>query len=349
MNNIQSTVSLCEYCYRHIPANLFERDGSIWISKECPEHGYDVYLVEPDAEFYLNFRYTKHPLITYCLDITNRCNLNCPHCYQMPDNSSKDLPIDYFVKMVESYEDDGYNIALMGAEPTTRKDLPELINSIRNIPGKLRKFIVLTNGVNLSNINYARQFLNIKELYWTIGLNHSSYQGSSIRSKQLQGIQNCKELNFPIKCISYTLESLDQMEFCLNEIQMFGKDTCQTYRIRCGAKIGRCPDETQLFMSTLVKEAKRICDKNKWTFESDDIYSNRAHYSSRINGLHVKIIQWPDVTTINLEEMQTEAWADMIPGQPVSPLVHQAILRDGAINKGLPLFDSIPVKYRRYD
>ena len=66
----------------------------------------------------------------------------------------------------------------------------------------------------------------------------------------------------------------------------------------------------------------------------------------RINGILVKIIQWPDVRTIDLEEDQTESWADMLPGKPVSPLVHQVILRDQAVNKGQMLLDTVPEKYR---
>jgi uncharacterized radical SAM superfamily Fe-S cluster-containing enzyme len=46
------TVSLCEQCYRHIPATKFERDGSIWMKKTCPEHGEAEYMIERDAEFY---------------------------------------------------------------------------------------------------------------------------------------------------------------------------------------------------------------------------------------------------------------------------------------------------------
>ena len=43
--------------------------------------------------------------------------------------------------------------------------------------------------------------------------------------------------------------------------------------------------------------------------------------------------------------MQTESWAQIVPGIPVSPLVHQVILRDGAINKGLSLLDTIPQEW----
>ena len=57
-----------------------------------------------------------------------------------------------------------------------------------------------------------------------------------------------------------------------------------------------------------------------------------------------------NIKVIDLEEDQTESWADMLPGKPISPLVHQVILRDGLVNKNLPLYDTVPEKYqRKYD
>ncbi len=70
-----------------------------------------------------------------------------------------------------------------------------------------------------------------------------------------------------------------------------------------------------------------------------------SSYAASINGLFCKIIQWPDARTLDLSEVQTEAIADILPGKPPSPLVHQVILRDGAVNKGLPLYDVIPQEY----
>jgi hypothetical protein len=53
-----------------------------------------------------------------------------------------------------------------------------------------------------------------------------------------------------------------------------------------------------------------------------------------------------DVKTIDFNETYSEALADMIPGKPASPLLHQVILRDRAINEGQLLFDTLPEKYR---
>jgi Radical SAM superfamily len=345
MTKLEDTLSLCEHCYRHVPAVRFLRDNAIWLGKTCKHHGYSEHLVEPDGEFYLSYKYPRHALESYLIDITNRCNLNCPNCYQEPDNMSKDLPIDYFLNIIKSWPDDGYPVALCGAEPTVRNDLPEFINALNALPGKRRNIMILTNGVRISDYDYAKQFKDFDNVMWTIGLNHPDYQGRTVRQKQMEGIANCKDLGLKIKNVSYTLETMDQMEYCLEEIQEFGLGICQQYRVRCGADIGRYPGGPKIFMSDLLNEAKRIAEKNNWTLGFDPGSGNRAHYPLIINGILVKIIQWPDVKTIDLLEVQTEAIADILPGKPKSPLVHQVILRDAMVNKRMNLWDTIPQEY----
>lgn len=345
MNKIHDTLSICEHCYRHTPAVLFERDKQIWLEKTCKIHGHSEHLVEPISDFYLGYKYERRKLGTYLIDITNRCNLDCPHCYQIPDNESDDPSIDYILEIIKSWPDDGFNIAIAGAEPTMRKDLPDLLRAIRKLPGKHRKVIILSNGVYLAKEGYLDQFIDISDVSWTIGLNHPDYQGKKIHTKQIEGINNLKRMKMDIKNISYTLESLEQMEYCMNEIFEFG-DTCNQYRIRSGADVGRTPGGPKMYMSDLMHELHKLCDKNKWTISPPPKgYGNRSHMPIVVNGTLIKIIQWPDVQTLDLKEVQTEALADLLPGKPPSPLVHQVILRDGAINKGLMLFDTIPQEY----
>jgi hypothetical protein len=166
----------------------------------------------------------------------------------------------------------------------------------------------------------------------------------------MEGIANCMTLGMTIKNVSYTLETIDQLEYCLEEIQEFGERICDQYRVRVGTDIGRHPGEEKIYLSQLLDMVIDICKQKGWEYKYEPNYGIRVHYPLRINGILVKIIQWPDVRTIDLEEDQTESWADMLPGMPVSPLVHQVILRDGAVNKNLPLYDTIPEKYqRKYD
>lgn len=349
-NIIQETTSMCEYCYRHIPANKFEKNGEIWLGKNCPKHGYHECLIEIDSNFYNNHKYEKRTPSSYWLDITNRCNLDCPHCYQIPDNNSKDPSIDYLISQVKSWPDDGLPVSLVGAEPTTRKDLVDLILAIQSIPGKSRMIMVVTNGINLGKKDYAEKFVGIKNLKWTIGLNHPEYNGGSIRIKQEEGVKNCIDLGLEIKNFTYTLGNLDQLEYCLEEIQEWNrKGVCDNARIQVGVDIGRVPEDNppELFLSELVNSTKRICENKNWTWEPSDTEGNRTHYLVRINGLVHRLIKWIDVKTIDFEETFSESWADMIPGKPMSPLLHQVILRDRFINEGQMLFDTLPKKYQR--
>jgi MoaA/NifB/PqqE/SkfB family radical SAM enzyme len=345
----QTTLSMCEYCYRHVPAVRFENNGSIWLGKTCKLHGYHERLVEVDAEFYTSQQYQKRKPGSYWLDITNRCNLDCPHCYQMPDNDSQDPSMDYIVSQVALLPDDGYPIALVGAEATTRKDLADLVRALQEIPGLPRMIMIVTNGINLGKEEYAKKFFGIKNLKWTIGLNHPEYNGGVIRTKQQAGIDNCVAMELTIKNFTYTLGSLDQLEYVMEEVQKWNElGICNNARIQVGVDIGRVPEDhgPELYLSDLVKAAKKLSDSKNWTWEVDNVQGNRTHYLVKVNGIEHRFIKWVDVKTIDFDETYSEAWADMIPGKPKSPLLHQVILRDRAINEGQLLFDTLPEKYR---
>ena len=344
IENLGTTYSLCEHCYRHVPAVKFERDQKIWLGKDCKVHGYHECLVEINSEFYLSQKYEKRRPGSYWLDITNRCNLDCPHCYQMPDNNSKDPSIDYLLAEVMSWPDNGYPVSLVGAEPTVRKDLADLVLAIHALPGKTRNVIIVTNGVYLAKWDYVERFKGIPNLKWTFGLNHPDYNGGQIRVKQMEGLENCITLGLDVKTLTYTLANLEQLSDVMYEVQKFGIGA----RIQLGVEIGRVPegDFKELYLSELVAVAEQFCKDNNWTWEQDDVNGNRTHYAVHINGIEHKFIKWCDVRTIDLEEVQSESWASIVPGKPMSPLLHQVILRDQAVNRGQMLFDTVPKKYR---
>jgi hypothetical protein len=267
----------------------------------------------------------------------------------MPDNSSKDPGIDYLLSQVAAWPDDGLPVSLVGAEPTVRKDLADLILAIQSLPGKPRTVIIVTNGVYLAKWDYVKRFEGIPRLKWTFGLNHPEYNGGNIRVKQMEGLENCIKLGLDVKTLTYTLANLEQLDDVLEEMQHFAtRGVCYNARIQVGVDIGRVPEDSppELYLSELVHAAKNLCDAKKWTWEVDEIGGNRTHYAVKINGINHKFIKWCDVNTIDLEEVQSESWAAIVPNKPMSPLLHQVILRDQAVNKGKLLFDTIPEKYR---
>jgi molybdenum cofactor biosynthesis enzyme MoaA len=262
----------------------------------------------------------------------------------MPDNNSKDPSIDYLLSEVMSWPDNGMPVSLVGAEPTVRRDLPDLVLAIHALPIKSRNVIIVTNGVYLAKWDYVGRFKGIPNLKWTFGLNHPDYNGGQIRTKQMEGLENCIKLGLDVKTLTYTLANLEQLADVMHEVQKFKINA----RIQLGVEIGRVPEGAfkELYLSELVSVAEQFCKDRGWIWEPDLIGGNRTHYAVKINGIEHKFIKWCDVRTIDLEEVQSESWASIVPGKPMSPLLHQVILRDQAVNRGQMLWDTVPEKYR---
>lgn len=346
------TVSLCERCYRHVPAKKFIRDGSVWMSKQCPEHGYSEYMIERDADFYNNLKFDPYGYDVpsgIMIEVTDRCNLKCPHCYHEPENATTDKPIDLIMSQLESWPRDAGSVILAGAEPTLRKDLPDLIRRIyhwQQATSRVDQDItILTNGVKFADQEWVQKIKDAGCRAVMIGLNHHTYQGDTVHQKQLQGIKNCKEAGIIVYYVGYTLENLDHIPDVLEEIQKLGNSALQ-YRVRAGSDIGRNPDEPRYYLSDHVKTIKEFVISRGWSWEKIPADDNLYHYMVKINGITHRLIQWSDPKTIDMEELRCGPWCDFVPNKPITNFLHQIMLRDAAVNKNMPLWDTVPKRYR---
>lgn len=98
------------------------------------------------------FRPEESPFTTLFADITHRCNMACRNCY-IPVRDLPDLPVDWLYEVVRRLPRRA-RIRLVGAEPTMREDLPDIIRTIRalgHIP------VVLSNGLKLGRRNYVEK------------------------------------------------------------------------------------------------------------------------------------------------------------------------------------------------
>jgi len=345
---MRETVSLCEHCYRHIPATTYEENGSIMMQKTCPEHGEFTYMIERDAEFYhsLNYRYDGfHIPNSIMLEVTDKCNLNCPHCYHEPENKTTDRSIDSIIQQIESWPSHHWNIVLAGAEPTVRKDLPQVINEINSWHWRNNKpnrgTVILTNGVKLNDIEYVRELKSVGVGGFMIGLNHHSYQGEKIHEKQLQGIRNCIQEGLNIFYVGYTLEDVNHFPEVIDEIQSI-KDGVHHFRIRAGSDIGRSPDEPRWYLSDHVKCVEDHAKSQGYEFARIAGDDNIYHVMALINGVIHRLIQWSDPKTIDMKELVTPPWADFVPNKPITNFLHQVMLRDAAVNNSMMLHDTCP-------
>jgi molybdenum cofactor biosynthesis enzyme MoaA len=283
------------------------------------------------------------------IEVTDRCNLKCPHCYHEPESATTDKPIDLILNQIQSWPNDAGSVILAGAEPTLRKDLPELIERISKLQQNLNRqhqdITILTNGVRFSDKSWVQEIKQAGCRAVMIGLNHTSYQGKTVHKKQLQGIKNCVEAGIHVYYVGYTLENLDHIPDVLEEIQQLGNSAGQ-YRVRAGSDIGRNPDEPRYYLSDHVKAIKAYAQSKGWTWEKIAADDNLYHYMVKINGIVHRLIQWSDPKTIDMEELRCGPWCDFVPGKPITNFLHQIMLRDAAVNKGMMLWDTVAERYR---
>jgi molybdenum cofactor biosynthesis enzyme MoaA len=97
----------------------------------------------------------EHPYRTVMIDVTHRCNMACRNCY-IPNRDVPDMDADWMEQVISRFPRRTH-VRLVGAEPTVRKDLPDLIRRVRRA-GHLP--MIMSNGLKLGNARYVRTLKN---------------------------------------------------------------------------------------------------------------------------------------------------------------------------------------------
>ena len=93
----------------------------------------------------------NNPFYTLVADITHRCNMSCKNCY-IPNRKIKDMDIDKLYSVLGRLPA-RTEIRLIGAEPTMRRDLPDIIHKVRQYG---HRPVLMTNGLKLSSEEYIK-------------------------------------------------------------------------------------------------------------------------------------------------------------------------------------------------
>lgn len=347
------TVSLCHHCHRHIPAWRYEKDNKVYMVKSCAIHGISHHLIENDYEFYSGLYYTQeNPKYNMnggvLIEGSDRCNLECPHCYHLPDNEVKDPPIEELVRQVLTMplgDPDGvHRIILAGAESTLRRDFPETVAAIRGLHPDVH-VSVLTNGIRFNDSDFCRRSVEAGLHAANIGLNHPDYiNNETVRRKQITAIENMMKEDVSVGYIGYTMVGFHELDYILNEI--WTNDwTPKTFRIRLGAEIGRNATTEVSTVSDLYKAVEQWCLVREIPFsriiEADN---NIYHVMVEMGDKCLRLINWCDETNIDMEELRSGPWCNFVP-DGITNFLHQVIRRDIWKNKSIPLPDAPPQRY----
>jgi|TARA_Y100000033_G_scaffold14278_1_gene13349 uncharacterized Fe-S cluster-containing radical SAM superfamily protein len=86
------------------------------------------------------------------VDLTHRCNMECANCY-IPNRDVPDLDKEKLFEFLSRLPSRTY-IRLIGAEPTMRNDLPEIISKVKALGHRPS---VTTNGLKLAQSSYVKK------------------------------------------------------------------------------------------------------------------------------------------------------------------------------------------------
>lgn len=335
-----NTQSLCPSCYKTIDAEVYNKDDKVRLKKTCDVHGdfdviienninfYEALKKEQESVFYDQLQLGSRYNSVLMVEVTDRCNLTCDHCYHIP-TKDKDTSIEEVVNRIASLPTFNmvYDIMLCGAEPTVRKDLPELIQAVK----KLGKGVhILTNGVQLHKKEYVKQLKEAGVDSIEVGLNHQDYINKTVHKKQLKGLQNLKEYEIPLEYVSYTLGSIEQLEEVLNEVEEL-TGISSMFRIRTPSAIGKEHTSANVFLSDLLSNIHKIADRKDKNFRILSGDNNIYHIMIQYGDATIRLIHWCDVYSIDYKELQSGPWA-VFTDNTFSNFLHQIIIRDGIKN-----------------
>ncbi len=211
---------ICEKCRKAVPARHDIRGGRVFIVKECPDCGATEALVSTDAAMWQRKREVwqydptatgecrfncwscgrQHKPRMVFLDITNRCNMNCPICIANIPGMGFEFnpPIEYFERVFDGLAkmDPKPFVNLFGGEPTVRDDLFDII---KLADARRVKVGIVTNGLRLADEEYCKKVCESgarvllafdgrdPEIYSRLRKNPTAYK------KKLQALENLKK------------------------------------------------------------------------------------------------------------------------------------------------------------
>lgn len=214
----------CEHCHAIVPVRHQARDGKMYLVKDCPNCGVVETYVSSDAERYMDKRRmceyegeaqaTCHLNCIGChhgftpklvhIDVTNRCNMNCPICAANVGGMGFDFnpPMAYFEKLFQKLAtfDPKPRLQFFGGEPTVRDDFLDIVRLARKYRLPAR---VATNGIRLADAQYCKELLDTRaHLLFAFDGRHPDIYKTMRKSPRalelkLQALDNIKNYNKP--------------------------------------------------------------------------------------------------------------------------------------------------------
>lgn len=256
------------------PARVIERDGKVYLEKHPASGGTRSAMVERDAAFYKRFSSAdvigRHRIMNHFFYVTSKCNLKCPVCFEAKRDIAEPPLAALKAKLINLR---GARIALCGAEPTCRDDLPDLIRVVN----EYNMAVLMTNGIRLADMKYVRKLreAGLRDVIFALnGLNDEVCRrtnGEGVVDLKLKALENLAQTDIVVYLSSTITRGVNEDQIGqLLDLEKEMKCIFQV-RFRSMAEMGDYIEGGQFFMSELVKVICREggIDYSLWLKQQD--------------------------------------------------------------------------------
>lgn len=257
----RTVLTLCPECCAVIVGRYFVENGAVLMEKSCPEHGYCRDYINRDVGLFLKGAYwsfEEQPGLTNpknagpkgcpsdcglcgrhqsssCLaniDLTNRCNLNCPVCFANANAAGYvyEPDFDQITAMLQALRDQrptpGTAVQFSGGEPTLHPRFFDILEQATKMG--FSNIQMATNGLKMAELSFARRAkeAGLHTLYLQFdGLGREVYlttRGRDIWETKLQVIENCRQLDMKICLVPTIIRTVNDDQ--VGEIFRFAVD-----------------------------------------------------------------------------------------------------------------------------
>ena len=241
-----------------------------------------------------SFRPEENPFRTLFADITHRCNMTCRNCY-IPNRDVPDMPAEWLFAILRRLPR-RTRIRLVGAEPTMRKDLPELIRRTREL-GHIP--VVLSNGLKLGNRRYVDTLKNagLRTIYLSCngGLDDDLYEAvDDLRCAKAKrrALATLAAANMHVTVGMILVRGVNVDHWPVFFEHLRGLPQVTEIHLRSIGEFGRHMKADPLSMDELIEIALRADPAGVMGVREE------RHADMVLSGKRVQLTQWPDLGSV---------------------------------------------------
>lgn len=176
-------------------------------------------------------------------DLTHQCNMECANCY-LPNRDIPDMDKKRLYDLVERLPKRTF-IRLIGAEPTLRKDLHEIVRRIKSLGHHVS---LTTNGLKLHRMDYVQNLKNAGLRLVLLSMNggeddevYKRVDGGKYARLKNRALDNCMRSNLIVNTGTIVLKNCNEhvIPQLYQKLGQYKPRVKPVMRLRTMAPIGR--------------------------------------------------------------------------------------------------------------